>query len=1542
MSSSIDEKIVKMSLDNATFLSKIKQTVTSMGQAAQSANEVNNVRMDGISNSLSNISSKFTSFGVAAATVVSNLTSSLVSLGVNMAKSVTIEPMKQGLSMYENKLKSIQTILANTQGKSNLGDVTKSLGDLNDYANKTVYSFEDMTTNMGTFTAAGVDLDTAQVAIKGIGNLAAASGSSTQQAGMAMYQLSQAIASGKVGLQDWNSVVNAGMGGKKFQTALQTTAKSMGKNVDESKSFRDSLQDGWLTTDVLMSTLSDFSKDESMLKMATQSKTFSDALDTINDQMKTGWSDTWEAMIGGYEEAPKLWTAFANTIGDMVGDSAKRRNDLINNFNAIGGRQVVIESIGNAWKAATQLANLFTQAMHEVFPPQTGETLKLMADSILEFTKGLSMSEETANKVKTVFKGLFSLLDIGIRIIKMIGKAILNMIPDGTGSSILDMAAKLAELIIKFDDALRFGTAFTDGMGGITHVGELFKGFGSIVEGVFNGIVSMLGKLSGVFKPLAEFYTGMIDSIKKSLSGLDMNDLFAAGGIAALFSLSKSVKSIGDVFDGAIDKFADKVTDLLGIGKKLDSFFDTFGTALEAFTASVNAKTLLEIAIAIGIMAASVNMLSKLKFVDISKGLEVMVASMLILKGGFKALSSIDLKGNAFKSSVLLTALSIAILNISVALNIIAAIDTDKLGASLFALAGAVGIMVGAIVIMSKINGKMATSAGSLVLLSTSIVILSGALAILSAIDPIKIATGLGAMAGMLVELALFIKVVNGSKLNPLTAVAVTILAAGLAEMSIAVAAIGFVNPAQLAVGLGAVAVMLAEVAIFSKLVSGKGGSMLLAAAGMVVLASAIAILTPPVILLGSVDMATLGKGLLFLGGALAIMVASLNLAKGTLGAAIGIAAVAISINLITPPLIALSHLSLQQLGIGLLALAGAFTIIGIAGLVLSPIAPVLIIFAGAIAAVGLALAGIGLLLTGFGAALTALGAMSAAAIGIFIKNFGAILTGLETVIPQAVTLVGMFVVALAETIAKDAPKIADAALQLIRGLFQAIADNLGPIIELGGQIVYELIEGLSNVLPQLIQAGVDLVTAFISGLADAIRNNGEQIVDAVLNLIESILEIVIDALARVVEVMFGWIPGIEGAADGIGTAGKEALRDAFDIDEVGSEKSDGFVTGISSRNEAAGTAGTVLASSAKTGIESVAMDGSGFNAAGQYTTGLGSNTGGAGTAGSGLAGTAKSGVESISMNGSGFNAAGQYTTGIGSMNGEANSAGSILAKSANGGAGAVNLNSAGSTAGAQYSSGVSSKTGDANTAGDGLTKAAKKGTEGSSLHSAGSFLSSGFAKGIAAGATEAIRAAADMASGAVDKVKSILHIKSPSRVFKQIGRYVDEGFAIGIGDNTQMVMAKATTMANATIDSVQSTLTNAGSMEFEPTIRPIITDEDLRQSLNTATLDVTAKVDDVDTDGISRNVKMVDNGLLLQMAALSTDIRNSQDALKSTLANALEPVTGILNALKEHYGSNEPIYLTMNDRVVGSVFGPVIDQKQGSTISLTKRGLAR
>ena len=58
--------------------------------------------------------------------------------------------------------------LANTSSKgTTLDQVNNALDELNHYADMTIYNFTEMARNIGTFTAAGVDLDTSVAAIKG-------------------------------------------------------------------------------------------------------------------------------------------------------------------------------------------------------------------------------------------------------------------------------------------------------------------------------------------------------------------------------------------------------------------------------------------------------------------------------------------------------------------------------------------------------------------------------------------------------------------------------------------------------------------------------------------------------------------------------------------------------------------------------------------------------------------------------------------------------------------------------------------------------------------------------------------------------------------------------------------------------------------------------------------------------------------------------------------------------------------------------------------------------------------------------------------------------------------------------------------------------------------------------------------------------------------------------------------------------------------------------------------------------------------------------
>lgn len=407
MSTEVDRKVVELSFDNSKFEKNIKKSQQSLNQfksdldfkdSAKSisvlTSAIESITLKPLENSVATVRESFNLLYRTVDNVMDRIANKIVDTGKKYAEMFTVAPITAGFEEYETQMGAIQTILANTSSKgSTLDDVNKSLNELNKYADLTIYNFTEMTRNIGTFTAAGIDLETSTRAIQGIANLAAVSGSTSQQASTAMYQLSQALAAGALKLQDWNSVVNAGMGGEVFQNALKDTAKTYGVAVDEiiekAGSFRESLKEGWITSEILTETLSKFttsgvneylakvtgtslqtveamrknalassdvteqyhkmaaelaksgkiSEDQAyqLLNMsttaenaATKVKTFTQLIDTLTEAVGSGWTMTWQLIVGDFEEAKGFFTDISDMLSGVINDASDARNAIVN------------------------------------------------------------------------------------------------------------------------------------------------------------------------------------------------------------------------------------------------------------------------------------------------------------------------------------------------------------------------------------------------------------------------------------------------------------------------------------------------------------------------------------------------------------------------------------------------------------------------------------------------------------------------------------------------------------------------------------------------------------------------------------------------------------------------------------------------------------------------------------------------------------------------------------------------------------------------------------------------------------------------------------------------------------------------------------------------------------------------------------------------------------------------------------------------------------------------------------------------------------
>lgn len=1291
--SSIEERVVRMKFDNATFANGVNSTMSQLQAlnkalalpgASQGLNEaskaIGQFDTSGAQNQVSALAQRFGALQIAAITALTNIVNKAVDAGLQLAKSLSIEPVMAGFREYETNLNSIQTILANTglKGAEGLGKVNDALSELNHYADQTIYNFSEMAKNIGTFTAAGVTLDTATEAIKGIANLAAVSGSSSEQASAAMYQLSQAISAGKVSLEDWNSVVNAGMGGKVFQDSLMETARAHGIAVDDivakNGSFRMSLQEGWLTSEILTETLSKFTGDltadqlksmgyteqqvAGILEMgrtavdaATKVKSMSQLLDTLREAVGSGWAKTWEIIFGDFDEARELFTGVNNVLGGMIQRSAEARNNLLQGWKDLGGRQALIDGISNAFQALGSVLKPIKDAFREIFPATTAKQLYDMTVSFRDFMANLKIGEETANNLRRTFAGFFAILGIGWELIKAGVKFIFDLVGSLTSGSggFLKFTGNIGDFLVALHKAIKEGEGFTkffQGLGRILQVpinlirsligfiANLFSGFdsgaatnsvseltdslnplqrlgqtvGNIWERIVNMFETIADKVGNVARAFIEWAKGVGAAIAGVFQGgLNFDSILGAintGLFAGLFlMLKKFLGNLGDMFSSGGGLF-DGVIDAL----------DGLTGALQGMQNALNATALLAIALAIGILTLSLIGLADIDAAGLTRGSAAIAVMFTQLGLAFKAFEKISSTGAAFKVGVMsagLILLAIAVRILASSVEKLSGIPIEELRRGLVGVAFLLGALVTAANRLdTNTSGIIRTSAG-LVILAAAIRLLVESVEELGTMDWASLAKGLVGVGTLLGALVLFTKFAEADKGGISQGAGIVLLAAGLKILASAVKDFTQFNWEQLARGMAGVAVglglitgalnLLPEGSVFKaagllivasalkliasgvKEMSGmrwdeiaRGMTVLagalisisaalrlipsgavMKAAAILIVAAALQILQDAMQKMGGMTWEEIAKGLTVLAASLLLIAVAVRLMQGALSGAAAVVVVAAALRLLLPVLTTLGEMSWEEIIKGLAGLAGVFAILGLAGLLLGPLAPVIFALAAGIALLGLAVlaAGLGVLL--FATGLTVLAAAGTAAVAAIVG----IVAGLVGLIPYVMEQIALGLVAFAKVIAvsgpaiteaivtvlnslldaiiETTPKIIEALVTMLKGLLDAmvkatpsfidagfkivisilkgVADNIGKVIDQGVRIAVAFLEGIGRNASKIIQAGIDLVFDFIHGIADGIRNSGEKLVDAGWDIATAVIEGIIRGLGALV-----------------------------------------------------------------------------------------------------------------------------------------------------------------------------------------------------------------------------------------------------------------------------------------------------------------------------------------------------------------------------------------------------------------------------------------
>ena len=982
MSKEVDERVVEMRFNNALFESKVQQTMRSltalneklMFKGAEKGFEKvsdasEKVKFNALLNALDSLSQKFSAVEVIGVTALMRITNQAVDAGERLVKALSLDPIISGFQEYETQINAVQTILANTSSKgTTLDQVNAALDELNHYADLTIYNFTEMTRNIGTFTAAGVDLDTSVSAIKGIANLAAVSGSTSQQASTAMYQLSQALASGTVKLQDWNSVVNAGMGGQVFQDALKETARVHGIAIDsmikKEGSFRETLSKGWLTSSILTETLQKFTGDlnEETLKSigytdeqikkimemgktandaATKVKTFSQLKDTLTEALQSGWTQTWQTIIGDYEEAKELFTRFSDVFSDLINKSSEARNTVLaGGLNS--GWQQLNTALGNS-------ADFYSQMLEKVMLAN-GSISQKQIDDAGSFAKALQQggvsAEQLQDGLKESYKqlsALGALSDDALKAKKLDPAQVRSL-----AKSFEEVNQKVADGSLDLDIYSKKIGELSGREHLIDSIWNVFEALEKVVEPVARAWQKIFSPISAdqvynIAKSIDEFTANLsisdetADKIERTFSGIfavlnvGKNMLLTIGkalgkAFNAVSPLAGGFLSITAALGDCLVEMANAVNNSRAFKTTLDGIYWIIGKVSEGMQAFAGVLT--NVSNNVSVVFDPLKTLGEwfenfISFITPKlKWLADKIGEIFEELGSGASGAFGNLNGNAlwgFANAGMIAGLIAGIKGFLEAFKDIGSTVKDTIG-GVAELLNKLGEAVTA--------WKNNKNAETLKTISTAVAILAGSLVVLSLVKPERLAASTGAMialfAELLVALAIYDEIAKKTKKVGKGTSSMVVMAAGVMILTSALKKISEIETGKLLTSVIALGAVIAELVVAQVAISKWAKDGAKHAMSMLAMAAAVRVLAEAVEQLADLGWDGIEKGLIAVAGLLAEVAAFSGLSNFgglTAGKAVGILVLAAALSVLEKSVSAFSKMPVDELQNGIGAL---------------------------------------------------------------------------------------------------------------------------------------------------------------------------------------------------------------------------------------------------------------------------------------------------------------------------------------------------------------------------------------------------------------------------------------------------------------------------------------------------------------------------------------------------------------------------------------------------------------------------------------------
>ena len=774
---------------------------------------------------------------------------------------------------------------------------------------------------------------------------------------------------------------------------------------------------------------------------------------------------------------------------EKVDDGTLSISDFADKMTQTSGREHLFNGILNVLNGISSVLQPVKDAFNDILG-LTSEGIYKALTAFDEFTGKLQLNEDTAGKVQRAFAGFFSVIKMGLSFLKGVGSGIATVFTSlsPVGNSLLTLAANIGDYFVKLEQSSNITGTFSEVLSTLSHILDKVAGG---IQKVIDWIIELGTKTSVVFDPIkavGTWFESFISFITPKLKWLadKIGEIFeelGSGAAGAFGNLNKNavwgfanagmIAGLVAGIKGFLAAFKDIGSTIKDTVGGVTELLNKLGEAIAAWKNNKNAETLKTIATAVTILAGSLVVLSLVKPERLAASVGAMISLFIELLAALAIYDEITKKtkkvGKGTSSMVIMAA---GVLILSSALKKIADIDSEKLVSSVIALGAVMAELVSAQIAISKWAPDGAKHAMSMLVMAAAVRVLAGAIEQLGSLEWDEIVKGLVAVGGLLAEVAAFSALSKFSELSVGKAAGILILAAALAVLEKSVTAFSKMSLKQIGRGLAAVGGLLAEIAAFSFL-SSFADHILSTAVAMMILSGGLLILSNAMANLGGMSLEQIGIALAALGGGLIEMGLALTFVKGSLASAASFLIMAAALNALVPPLKTFSEMSLEEIGHGLLALGGAMGIFAIAVGGLSLIGPIVI---GVSLALSL-LAGSFALLLGAMAAVSLMpvkmdvlvGALGTLGAAVGVFIAG-VIAGLGTAVGSIATAIAEIVVAVCNAIAEAAPAIGDALIELITALCDVLITCMPKIEATVEVLIYALCDVLIACTPRILE----------------------------------------------------------------------------------------------------------------------------------------------------------------------------------------------------------------------------------------------------------------------------------------------------------------------------------------------------------------------------------------------------------------------------------------------------------------------------------------